>query len=409
MRILHTSDWHLGQVLHGYDRMHEHAHFLHWLIDTLVTEKVDALLIAGDIFDSANPPASCQRMLYEFVTQARDCLPHLDIIVIAGNHDSASRLEAPSPLLEAMGIKVIGQTSRLADGTLNIERMVIPLKSGGKTAAWCLAVPFLRPGDVPRVEAEDAYAAGTASLYRQALEMALTRRQPDQAIIAMGHCHLFGGRVSELSERRIVIGGAEAMPVELFGAEIAYVALGHLHLAQSVGSPSRRYSGSPLPLSFGESGYLHQVVSVDFDGSTIREMREIPVPRVVPMLQIPDKAKPIEAVIEELNALDLPESEESARPYLEVRVLIDAPLPDLRARIEAALVDKPVRLARIETRQVMANGDDMSAPASLEDLEHLEPSQIFSRLYQQKYGDTPPKALTSALLELLNAEAEGLQ
>jgi exonuclease SbcD len=154
---------------------------------------------------------------------------------------------------------------------------------------------------------------------------------------------------------------------------------------------------------------LHQVVSVDFDGSTIREMREIPVPRVVPMLQIPDKAKPIEAVIEELNALDLPESEESARPYLEVRVLIDAPLPDLRARIEAALVDKPVRLARIETRQVMANGDDMSAPASLEDLEHLEPSQIFSRLYQQKYGDTPPKALTSALLELLNAEAEGLQ
>ena len=410
MRILHTSDWHLGQVLHGYERTHEHGRFLGWLADMLVAEKVDALLVAGDIFDSANPPASCQRMLYDFLAKARASLPVLDIVVTAGNHDSAGRLEAPSPLLEALGITVVGQPGRRVDGALDLERMVVPLTAGGKVAAWCLAVPFLRPSDVPRVEgAEDAYAAGTAALYRRVLETALARRQPGQAVVAMGHCHLVGGKVSELSERRIVIGGAEAMPADLFGPEITYAALGHLHLAQSVGSPSRRYSGSPLPLSFGETDYSHQVMVVNFDGDTLKDIREVRVPRTVPMLKVPDTALPVDAAIAALEALDLPETDEAERPYLEVRVLLDAPAPDLRARVEAAIADKPVRLARIDTRQIAAGEGVSAAPPSLDDLERLEPSEMFVLLYAQKYGEAPPPPMLAAFAELMNAEAGAAQ
>ena len=406
MRFLHTSDWHLGQILHGYDRVHEHGRFLSWLGNTLVSEKTDALLIAGDIFDSANPPAACQKMLYEFLARVRRDLPAIDIVAIAGNHDSAGRLEAPSPLLAAMGITVIGQTARQADGQFDLERMVVPLTANGKVAAWCLAVPFLRPGDVPRVEgAEDPYAAGTAALYRQVLDIALAKRQPDQAIVAMGHCHLVGGKVSELSERRIVIGGAEAMPADLFGPEIAYVALGHLHLAQSVGSSSRRYSGSPLPLSFGESDYSHQVILVELNGSTFKDLREIRVPRTVPMLKVPETALPVDQAIAALELLDLPGAPDEEHPYLEVRVLLDAPTPDLRARIEAALAGKPLRLARIDTRQVVASGSSAPAAVTLDDLERLDPADLFSRLYRQKYGDAPPAPLMAALAEVMNSDA----
>lgn len=406
MKILHTSDWHLGQVLHGYDRVHEHGRFLAWLADTLVTEQADALLIAGDIFDSANPPAACQKMLYEFLARVRREVSDLDIVAIAGNHDSAGRLEAPSPLLEAMGITVVGQTARRADGQFDFERMIVPLHAKGKVAAWCLAVPFLRPGDVPRVEgADDAYAAGTVALYRQVLDIALARRQPEQAIVAMGHCHLVGGKVSELSERRIVIGGSEAMPAELFGPEIAYVALGHLHLAQPVGSPSRRYSGSPLPLSFGETDYPHQVVVVDLDGNTLKDLREIRVPRTVQMLKVPETPLPVDQALAALEQLDLPDIPAEAHPYLEVRVLLDAPTPDLRARIEAVLSGKPVRLARIDSRQAAAPGSH-TPTASLNDLERLEPVDLFTRLYRQKYGDEAPPPLLAALAEVMNAEAE---
>ena len=411
MRLLHTADWHLGQTLYGHERTYEHDRFLDWLLQTLVAEQVDALLVAGDLFDSANPPASCQRRLYEFLVEARTRLPQLKIVMVAGNHDSAGRLEAPSPLLDTLGITVIGQPVRLPDGSLDLERMVVPLTADGQVAAWCLAVPFLRPGDVPRVEAaDDAYAAGITALYQHVLDIALARRQPGQAIIAMGHCHLVGGKLSELSERRIVIGGAEAMPAEMFGAEIAYVALGHLHLAQSVGSPSRRYSGSPLPLSFGETAYPHQVMLVDLAGNAVADLRELRVPRAVELLRMPFEPAPVDAVMAALEQIDLPAAPAALWPYLEVRVILDAPAPDLRARIEAALADKPVRLARIETRTAVAADGTFAAAVSLDALERLEPADIFTRIYQQKYGEAPAAPLLSALAELLltSAGVEGV-
>ena len=212
MKLLHTSDWHLGQSLNQYERGYEHAQFLAWLLDTLVAEQVDTLLIAGDVFDNTNPSAASQRQLYQFLTQARARLPQLGIVMTAGNHDSPGRMEAPAPFLALLDAYVVGHTGKVGDA-VDFSRLVLPLKSrAGQIAAWCIAMPFLRPGDVPRVEgAADLYMAGIEAIYAQAYAYALAQRSPEQAIIALGHCHITGGQVSADSERRIVIGGVESL------------------------------------------------------------------------------------------------------------------------------------------------------------------------------------------------------
>lgn len=411
MRLLHTSDWHLGQSLHNFERHYEHQRFLDWLLDTIVAERADALLIAGDIFDNANPSSASQKQLYRFLQRAKERVPHLNLVVVGGNHDSPGRLEAPGPLLEAHGTRVIGAVQRHADGAIDLEALVLPLTGAdGAVQAWCLAVPFLRPGDVPRKAADaetadsaaDPYLAGIALLYKQALDLALTKRQPGQAIVAMGHCHMVDGQMSADSERRIVIGGTEMLPAGIFDPAIAYAALGHLHLAQAVGKQHHiRYCGSPIPLSFAEVGYQHQVLRIDLDGDAVREIAPIAIPRAVQLLRVPAKPALIGQVLEELAALDVPDAPTEEQPFLEVRVRLDAPEPGLRARIEAALDGKPVRLAKIETSSAARGAAVDAEVMTLDRLEQLKPDDIFRQLYQQRFGNEAPPDQLSAFAELM--------
>lgn len=410
MRLLHTSDWHLGQTLHNYERHYEHQQFLDWLLDTLEQQQADALLIAGDIFDNANPSAASQRQFYQFLRAARERVPHLNLIVIAGNHDSPGRLEAPAPLLETHGTRVIGHVPRMANGSIDIGAMVLPLTGrSGAIEAWCLAVPFLRPADVPRLpqsegqnSGADPYLAGIALLYRQALEHALACRSATQPIFAMGHCHMVDGQMSEDSERRIVIGGTEMLPAGMFGSDISYAALGHLHLAQSVGKQRHiRYCGSPLPLSFAEISYPHQVLQIDIEGTELGEITPLPVPRAVELLRIPARPAPLEQVLLQLAELEPQAVPAERQPLLEVRVLLDAPEPGLRARIEAALDGKAVRLAKIETTSAARNAQTDAATLTLDQLERMQPDEIFRQLYRQRFDQDAPPDQLSAFAELL--------
>jgi exonuclease SbcD len=409
MRLLHTSDWHLGQTLHGHERGWEHQQFLDWLLNVLVEHDIDALLVSGDIFDNANPSAASQRMLYRFLTAARDRVPHLNIVLIAGNHDSPGRLEAPAPFLEGFDARVVGIIVRNMAGEVDVAKLVVPLRDRqGEVAAWCLAIPFLRLSDVPRLDTDgDAYLAGIAALYRQVQTHAQTLRQPGQAVIALGHCHMAGGQVSEQSERRIVIGGAEMLSSTLFDADIAYAALGHLHLAQKVGSQERiRYSGSPLPLSFAEIDYPHQVLMVELDGAALAAVESIAVPRAVPLLRVPKIAAPLAEVEAALAALEIEAVDAAAQPYLEVRVLLEQPEPGLRARIEAALAGKPIRLARIDARLAKRDNVASVVPLSLDELGQLDPLAIFNNAYAAKYDTAPPADLLAAFNEILNLPDE---
>ncbi len=411
MRLIHTSDWHLGQTFHDFDRSHEHRCFLNWLLDTLEAEQADALLIAGDVFDNSNPSADSQRQFYHFLTAAKRRVPELDIVVIAGNHDSAGRLEAPTPLLEAFDIAAIGYT-RYPQADIQLDRLVVPLKNrDGEIAAWCLAIPFLRPGDVPRVETDgDPYPEGVKQLYRQTLEVALNRRESGQAIVALGHCHMSGGQTSEDSERPIVIGGLEKLPVEMFDPAIAYVALGHLHRAQQVGGQTRvRYSGSPLPMSFTEINYRHQVVRVDLDGDSVAEIMSIPVPRSVALLRVPEQPAPIDEALDALKALDLPDAPSSDTwPYLQVRVQSNTFDRTLRTRIESILEKKPVQLAHIERSSPLRGERSTVAFQSIDEIKRLEPAGIFKELCLQELQREPSAELLAAFAELLTADDEGM-
>ena len=408
MKLIHTADWHLGQTFHGQERHAEHRAFLAWLLDTLVERQADALLVAGDIFDVVNPSLAAQELLYDFIVAAHERLPRLDMVLIAGNHDSGNRVELPAPLMRRLRTHALGRVSWLDDGRLDADRLLVPLTdAAGETRAWCLALPFLRPAEVTgaalakeeaspapddapgapasNTTASNDYVAGISRVHRQLVEAALQRRHPGQALVAMSHAHLHGAAVSEASERPIVIGGEESISAALFPAEIAYVALGHLHRAQQVGEARIRYSGSPLPLDFSEVDYAHQVVEVHLDGETLSEARPIPVPRPVAMRRI--GPAPLAEVLAALEALeDDPALERERWPWLEVRVELEAPIPDLRARVDAALAGKAVRLLRLERR--LPRGEDATAPARME-LEALGPRKLFALTWEERWKAPP--------------------
>lgn len=414
MKLIHTADWHLGQSFHGQERHAEHRAFLTWLLDTLVEREADALLVAGDIFDVVNPSLRAQELLYDFIVSAHERLPHLDLVLIAGNHDSGNRIELPAPLMRRLRTHALGRVSWLDDGRLDAERLLVPLTDAtGETRAWCLALPFLRPAEVtgarvasdddasPKDDGPNDYVAGITRVHRQLIEAARDRRQPGQALVAMSHAHLHGAAVSEASERPIVIGGEESISAALFPAEIAYVALGHLHRAQQVGEARIRYSGSPLPLDFSEVAYPHQVVEVTLDGEALADTQAIPVPRPVAMHRI--GPGPLEAVLAEVETLeDDPGLSREQWPWLEVRVELDAPIPDLRARVDAALAGKALRLLRLERRLPRVEGNN--GPARV-DLETLGPRKLFERTWEGRWGE-PPDADVLADFDRLRQEVQ---
>jgi len=227
----------------------------------------------------------------------------------------------------------------------------------------------------------------------------------------MSHAHLQGAAVSEASERPIVIGGEESVPATLFPESIAYVALGHLHRPQQVGESRIRYSGSPLPLDFSESHYPHQVLEFTLDGEALGKIETLPIPRYVALIRLgPGSVEEIEQALDELETdADLPDAgvPRERWPWLEIRVDLDAPRPDLRARIEAAMADKPLRLLRIHSRYPNATTQDDVANV---DLDSLTPQEIFTRTWQARYGDAPPDDVmtdfASLLQQVQDTEAE---
>ncbi|MEK0363226.1 exonuclease SbcCD subunit D C-terminal domain-containing protein [Pseudomonas sp. CBC3] len=399
MRLIHTSDWHLGQTLHGQDRDYEHTQFLVWLLDQLVAHQIDALLIAGDVFDTVNPPLKAQERLYDFIVRAHEKLPQLDIVMIAGNHDSGGRIELPAPLMKRLNAHAVGRISWVAEGQLDHERLRVPLHdTNGQVAAWCLTLPFLRPAEVTGFDTGDDYMAGIRHVHQHLIVAAEAARQPGQALIAMSHAHMAGGAVSEESERSIVIGNAEALPASLFPEAIAYVALGHLHKPQQVAGQARiRYSGSPLPLSFAEVNYPHQVLLAEFEGDRLENIESLPVPRAVEMIRI--GRAPLAEVITALEALPQVGLFSENLPWLEVRVQLDEPLPDLRVRIEAALTGKAARLVRIASEYAGRRGEADSEV--LLGLDQITPQELFTRAWEEQFGNPPDEQALDDFASLL--------
>ncbi|MGZ4980485.1 MAG: exonuclease SbcCD subunit D C-terminal domain-containing protein [Methylobacter sp.] len=407
LRILHTSDWHLGHHLHGLSRQREHQQFLDWLLDELHTKQADALIVAGDIFDSANPSSAAQSQLYDFLVKAKTRLSNLDIVLIGGNHDSASRLDAPSPILNALGVTVVGGLSRDEQDNIDWNRLLVPLtNAAGEIKAWCGAMPFLRNADLPPSQSDDdPLISGMKTLYAELFAQLQQKAGNCESLILTGHCYMVNGAVSELSERKILGGNQHALPVELFPDDIAYVALGHLHLAQKVGANEHiRYSGSPIPLSFDESDYPHQVVQVEIKSGQPIKTAAVKIPRSVQLLRIPN-GKDFAALPEaigQLKSLILDDLPLEQQPLLELRIRLEKPEPGLRQQIEEVIAKLPVRLLKIST--AYSGSEKSLADLKIEErLEELQPLDVFQRCYQNKYDKDAPETMNALFNELFES------
>ena len=412
MRLLHTSDWHLGQSLHGQERDFEHASFLRWLLKQLAQRHPDVLLVAGDIFDTVNPPVKAQERLYNFIVSAHEQLPHLTIVMIAGNHDSGSRIELPGTLMKRLRAHALGRVMWLEDGRLDSERLLLPLPdASGQIRGWCLALPFLRPAEVTGAVLGEDYLQGIGRVHELLIAAANAKRTPGQALIAVSHAHMAGGSVSMESERSLVIGSAEALPASLFDDSITYVALGHLHKPQKVNGEARiRYSGSPIPLSFSEIDYPHQILDIHCDGEQLVSVEPVLIPRAVDLLRI--GPAPLATVLEriaELAPVDLL-ADLLAHPWLEVRVVLDEPQPDLRQQVETALQGKAVRLVRIAAEYAGRRSSDDDEQTELIELDQLTPQELFSRAWLDNYGNEVDAQTLDDFAQLLQeVQMEGEQ
>ncbi|NOQ62895.1 MAG: exonuclease subunit SbcD [Methyloprofundus sp.] len=405
LRIIHTADWHLGHHLHGVSRNYEQQQFLDWLLLQLEQQHADVLIVAGDIFDTANPSAAAQSQLYDFLVKARAANPVIDIILIGGNHDSAARLDAPSALLKALGISVVGGLSKNATGEIDWQRLLIPLSNQRQEIkAWCAAMPFLRHADLPdQQDATDPLVAGVKTLYTELIQQVKQQAGADTPLLLTGHCYMVGGHLSELSERKILGGNQHALPVDIFPDDISYTALGHLHRAQSVGKDeSIRYSGSPIPLSFDEQLYQHQVLQVDLQADKSVKTTPLIVPRSVKMIRIPngqDYCSLAEA-LEKIQELQLNTAlVDYQQPVLEIRIALDKPEPGLRQQIEHCLEGLPLRLLKISIAYT-GTGKGLADVVKEERLEELLPEHVFQRCYQSKYNTQVPDDITVLFHEL---------
>lgn len=323
MKVLHTADWHLGKRLYRHELTDDHLRFLDWLSETIEERQIDVLIIAGDVFDTTNPNDGSMQLYYQFLTRM---LPlQRKIIITGGNHDSASKLNAPRDLLRHLNIHVVGCTNH------NCVDEVLRLTNGASDLVIA-AVPYLRDSDLRQSISGQTYddrieavRMGIRTHYERIADHCRTEFA-NVPVLAMGHLYVNGATVSE-SEREIhAVGGQAAFAHEHFPDGFDYVALGHIHVPQRVGAGEAvRYSGSPMPLSFGERDNRHQVLELTFADGRLTLIEPLAVPRFRSLRQV---VGPLDEVRERLEMLESTD----ALPTL-VDVLVEEENESLATRI----------------------------------------------------------------------------
>lgn len=399
MKIIHTADWHLGNVFHRHNRVAEHRHFFGWLRDTIVQQQPDALIVSGDIFDGPNPAAEVQRLFYDFLTHLSVEHPGMSIILIAGNHDSGARLEAGEELLRLHNIFVRGTVWKDAEGETYFERMILPLAPRGSDTAEvvCYALPFLRPADYPAgLSVQDGLRHYLTNLDKRLRKTAF-KRLP---VVVAAHFYAHGALIQahEHSER-LVVGGQDMVEIDTMGKAYAYVALGHIHRPQAVGNCANvRYAGSPLALSFSERDYKRTVNLVEIDTQGHVETTSLFYTPLCALVSLPERGAldPQEALSRLRSLPDAqPDDDREAYPYVEMNIRLAQPEPELRRRIGEIIEHKAVKFCRITTstfREQSAQ-DDTQRPAVENSLHSQAPIDIAKQYYTARYGNEMPEAL----------------
>jgi exonuclease SbcD len=375
LRILHSSDWHLGQHFMGKTRLLEHQAFLAWLLEQVQVHQVDAVLVAGDIFDTGAPPSYARELYNHFIVELRQTGAQL--VVLGGNHDSVAMLGESKTLLAQLNTRVIpGVCAELA------EQVLVLQDRAGQPGAILCAIPFIRPRDVLHSQAGESaqdkqlgLQAAIQQHYQQLYALACAKRDGlggHLPIIATGHLTTVGASASE-SVREIYVGALEAFPTSAF-PPAAYIALGHIHRPQKVGGLEHiRYCGSPIPLSFDEAKQQKEVLLVDLGSQGLEHVTALPVPCFQPLLSLKGTLVELQAAINAAAALGT-----LATPvWLEVLVCGDDYLSDLQPRIQAFTEGLPLELLRIRRERGTAVAGLSSA--TRQTLDELSVAEVFAQ------------------------------
>ena len=379
MKILHTSDWHLGRSLYGRKRYGEFSAFLDWLAQTIEGEKVDALLVAGDVFDTSTPSNRAQELYYRFLCRiAASCCRY--VVVIGGNHDSPSFLNAPKELLRALNVYVVGSMTESLD-----KEVIVLQSSDNKPEAIVCAVPYLRDKDIRTVEPGETIDDKNAKLveglkthYADVCAIAEQKRAEFKSagyegipIVAMGHLFTAGGKtVDGDGVRELYVGSLVHVDEDEFPSEIDYLALGHLHVSQVVGSAEHiRYCGSPIPMGYGEASQEKKVVLIEFNSST-PNIKELPVPCFQELVRIVGSLDDIHGKLEALK-------KEESSAWLEIEYTGSDIIGNLREMLDEAMADSAMEIRRIKNRRVMDRV--ISTVGEDETLDDLDAGDVFIR------------------------------
>lgn len=373
MKIIHTSDWHLGQYFYTKNRLQEHQQFSDWLINLIEEQQVDALIIAGDIFDTASPPSYARELYNQFVAKLQRTGCHL--IVLAGNHDAVATLNESRELLACLNVNVVARPDPEQD-------LIVLYNKQKQPGAIVCAIPFLRPRDIllsqaGQSESEKQQALLNAiQLYYQSLYgKAMAKRTELNAnvpIIMTGHLTTVGAKTTD-SVRDIYIGTLDAFPAGAF-PPADYIALGHIHRAQNIGdSGTIRYSGSPVPLSFDETGQEKSVFLLVLNSTQITNIEPVPVPCFQPMVCLKGDLDTIGRAL-----LQFPLRDEKTQPvWLDIEIAGRDYLPDIQKRIQTLIepyAAEVVLLRRERRKQQWQESDILK-----ETLNELTTEEVFAR------------------------------
>jgi len=405
-RVIHTADWHLGKLLGEASRQEEHDRFLQFLLEAIEAHGVDALVIAGDVFDSANPPQRAVSQYYSFLSQLVR-IGQCRVIITAGNHDSPGHLDAPRDILRALGAYVIGAMPEPP------AEVLIPLPEAGAPQLVVAALPFLRDRDLrtglsgqTSAEIEQALVNGIRDKYATVATAAQSYMDQGIPVMATGHLTVLGSKVSN-SERDIHVGGLGTVGTDVFPDAFAYVALGHLHRAQQAGNRKEiRYAGSPIPLSFSEAEDRKSVRLLDFAEGTLRHQTCLPIPLTRQLKQITTRRGELE------RSLAAFEPEPSEFPAW-VELIVEDPIlgDDFPERARALAQERPFEIIRFIGRPASPTHDPHTGDLTdASDIDQLldNPVEVFERRLKEEFNldDTEKEALRTAFRELVSLTTE---
>lgn len=399
MKIIHTSDWHLGHRLYEYERLDEHRDLLIQLAQIVSAEQPDALVVSGDIYHTSNPSNQYQRLFNEYLIRIQEAAPQMQIVVSSGNHDSGLKLEVARELWNKFGISIVGQF-HYQDNVVSLDKHIVEVRPDGELKGYIVAIPFAHPCNFPKVaEVSDSEEDKQSSFIRAVLKEVSRRNPFGLPVVLMAHLFVQGTEPNKHDS----IGGLDYVHLSSLGTDFDYLALGHIHKPYTIHSEcpqQARYCGSPIAVSFDED-FDHTVSLVTFEGRRAH-IDTIPIQARIPLKTLPVQALPFDEALAHARQYLRQHPEQEIYLRLNTSNTIDTLPPTAKEQSSQVFKDTLARFCYIKTQQSEENKEHKERnKLSIQELQVYNPLVLAKEYYLRRYNQEMPEELISCLQEAI--------